>query len=88
MTRQAKKWLGVFLAVVLVFAMAPMAAFAVGEVASVEGGASYTTVQEAIDNANGGTVTLLDDVEESITIPAGTTVTLNLGKFTLTNTAG
>ena len=88
MTRQAKKWLGVFLAVVLVFAMAPMAAFAVGEVASVEGGNSYTKVQEAINNANGGTVTLLDNVAESITIPAGTTVTLNLGGFTLTNTAG
>ena len=88
MTRQAKKWLGVFLAVVLVFAMAPMAAFAVGEVASVEGGASYTKVQEAINNANGGTVTLLDNVAESITIPAGTTVTLNLGGFTLTNTTG
>ena len=88
MTRQAKKWLGVFLAVVLVFAMAPMAAFAADEVASVEGGASYTSVQDAIDNANGKTVTLLDNVAESITIPAGTTVTLNLGGFTLTNTAG
>ena len=65
-----------------------MAAFAVEEVASVEGGASYTSVQEAINNANGKTVTLLDNVAESITIPAGTSVTLNLGGFTLTNTAG
>ena len=88
MTRQTKKWLGVFLAIALVFTMAPMAAFAVDKVASVEGGASYTSVQEAINNANGGTVTLLDNVAESITIPAGTTVTLNLGGFTLTNTAG
>lgn len=56
-------------------------------VASV-GGKNYETVQEAINNANGQTVTLLTDVTESVTISNGTTVTLDLGSYTLTNENG
>ena len=56
-------------------------------VASV-GGKNYETVQEAINNANGQTVTLLTDVTESVTISNGTTVTLDLGSYTLTNKEG
>ena len=57
------------------------------EVASVDG-VKYSTVQEAIDNANGKTVTLLSNVTESVTIPSGMTVTLDLGSYTLTNIEG
>lgn len=56
-------------------------------VATVDG-VNYTTLQEAIDNANGKTVTLLSDVTESITVSEGTTVTLDLGSYTLTNKSG
>ena len=54
-------------------------------VASVDA-TEYATLQEAINQANGKTVTLLTDVTESVTIPEGTTITLDLGEFTLTNT--
>lgn len=56
-------------------------------VASVDG-TNYTTVQEAIDKANGKPVTLLTDVTESITIAKGTEVTLDLATHKLTNVAG
>ncbi len=66
----------------------PLSAFAAeNEVASVEG-TSYTSVQAAVDNANGKTVKLLSDVTESITIAKDSAVTLDLGSFALTNTAG
>lgn len=55
-----------------------------GNVASVDG-TEYATVQDAINDANGKTVTLLADVTESITIADGTIVTLDLGNYTLTN---
>ncbi len=65
----------------------PQVVCAEGEVASVDG-TLYATVQEAINNADGKTVTLIANATESVTIPAGTTVTLDLGEYTLTNTAG
>ena len=64
----------------------PMGVLAADEnVASVDA-TEYATLQEAINQANGKTVTLLTDVTESVTIPEGTTITLDLGEFTLTNT--
>ena len=51
------------------------------------GDTEYATLQEAINNANGGTVTLLADVNESVTIAESAFVTLELGGFTLTNAA-
>lgn len=57
---------------------------AVAKVGDVE----YTTVQEAINNANGKTVTLLKDVTESVTIAKDSTVTLDLAGYTLTNKEG
>ncbi len=64
------------------------AAFAADSDAASVDGVGYATVQAAIDNANGKTVVLLRDVTESVTIPAGTTVTLDLADKTLTNAAG
>lgn len=43
--------------------------------------ATFATLQEAIDNANGGTVTLLQNVNENITITSS--VTLDLGEKTI-----
>lgn len=49
------------------------------------GGKKYQTLQEAIDAAAaGGTVTLLNDTAESVQIPAGSALTLDLGGKTLT----
>ena len=57
------------------------------EVASV-GGVKYTTIQEAIDNANGQTVTILSDTTESVVIATGKNITLDLNGKTVTNVAG
>jgi len=44
----------------------------------------YTSLQDAIDNANGGEITLLVDVTENITIADNATVVLDLNGKTLT----
>lgn len=63
-----------------------------GAVASVETDgmiAYFTALEEALAAAkNGGTVVLLADIEQSITIGEGRNITLDLNGFTLTNTAG
>ena len=48
-------------------------------------GTKYPTVAAAVAAADGKTVTLLQDVEEDVTIPANKTVTLNLNGKKLTN---
>ena len=49
---------------------------------------AYGTLAEAINAAgNGDTVTLLKNVTENVTIPAGKTITLDLNGFTLVNSA-
>ena len=72
------------LTVLCAAAMPSMALDGTGNVASVDG-QEYATVQEAINNGNGKTVTLLDDAKENVVIPEGATVTLDLGTFTLAN---
>ena len=53
------------------------------------GSDGYTTLQDAINNASSGaTVTLLANVAESITIPQGKEIVLDLNGHTLTNTEG
>ena len=63
-----------------------------GAVASVETDgmiAYFTALEKALAAAkNGGTVVLLADIEQSITIGEGRNITLDLNGFTLTNTAG
>lgn len=51
------------------------------------GGKSYSSLQEAINAAQGGeTVTLLTDATEDVTVATGKNITLDLGGKTLTNT--
>ena len=77
-----KKVISIALALLMVAVMLPVMAMAEG--------ATEVTTQEALKNAvaAGGEVTLGADINASITIPAGTTVTLNLNGKTLTNEAG
>ena len=86
MKKHAKKWLAMALSLSVACMMLPAVGFAAGNVASVDG-TEYPTVQQAVDNANGKTVVLLDSVTESITIAKGQTIKLDLGGYTLTNTA-
>ena len=81
-----KKLSAIVLALVLALSLLPAAAFAAdGDVAQV-GEQTYPTVAEAIEAAkDGGTVKLLKDVAEPITIPAGYTVTLDLNGKVLAN---
>lgn len=81
-----KKISAILLALVMALCLLPAAAFAAdGDVAQV-GEQTYATVAEAIEAAkDGGTVKLLKNVAEPITIPAGYTVTLDLNGKTLTN---
>ena len=56
-------------------------------VAMIEGGKYiFATLQAAIDAAeDGDTIVLVNDVAESVTVPAGKTITLDLNGYTLTN---
>lgn len=73
-----KKTMAMLLALLLVAVMLPVMAMAEGT------NVVSTKEQLTAAVANGGEVTLGADINASITIPAGTTVTLNLGAFTLT----
>lgn len=81
-----KKLSAIVLALVLALSLLPAAAFAAdGDVAQV-GEQTYPTVAAAVEAAkDGGTVKLLKDVAEPITIPAGYTVTLDLNGKVLAN---
>lgn len=74
-----KKIISIALALLMVAVMLPVMAMA-AEVTTAE------NLKAAV--AAGGEVTLGADINASITIPAGTTVTLNLNGKTLTNEAG
>ena len=67
-----KKTMAMLLALLLVAVMLPVMAMA-----------DEATLQSKI-NAGETTITLTENVRESITIPEDKTVTLNLGGFTLT----
>lgn len=81
------KFLSAFIAASMVFAAVPFTAYGASKAASVDG-QEYDTLQEAINAANGKTVVLETDVTESITIPEGSTITLDLQDNTLTNKSG
>ncbi len=83
-----RKILTLLLALALVLTMLPMTALAAeGNVAEVNG-QGYSTLQAAINAVQtAGTVKLLENVTESVTIPAGATITLDINGKTLVNSA-
>ena len=83
-----RKILTLLLALAMVLTMLPMTALAAeGNVAEVNG-QGYSTLQAAINAVQtAGTVKLLENVTESVTIPAGATITLDLNGKTLVNSA-
>ena len=62
--------------------------YALDNAVAIVGDIEYATVQEAINNANGKTVTLLKNVTESVEIAKNSTITLDLAGYTLTNKEG
>ena len=58
-----------------------------GETVCTVGENPYSSVNEAIENANGKTVILTADVTEDVVIPENTTVTIELGNYTITNSS-
>ena len=64
------------LVLVMTLAVMPMAFAAEGDVASVNG-VGYTTVQDAVDAANGAVVTLLADSDETVTVSGDLYLDLN-----------
>ena len=83
-----RKILTLLLALAMVLTMLPMTALAAeGNVAEVNG-QGYSTLQAAINAVQtAGTVKLLENVTESVTIPADATITLDLNGKTLVNSA-
>ncbi len=66
----------------------PMAVSAGGNVAKIEGGTEYATLQAAVNDAPDNTqttITLLTSFSESVTIPAGKNIVLALNGQRLTN---
>ena len=83
-----KKFFAVCLSLCLAIALCAVPAFADGDVAQVEGGNTYSTLQAAIDEVSDtGKVTLLKDTNEDITIASGKTIELVLNAK-LTNFSG
>ena len=85
-----KKILATILALVMAIGVTTMAwatETAAEKVAKV-GETEYATLQDAVNDADGKTVQLLQNVTASITIASGKTVTLDLNGCTLTNEAG
>lgn len=78
-----RKFLSVVLCVCMMLTMAPFA-FAEGVSSGGGGGSSATTLQSQIDAIESeGTVTLDKDYTETITIPQGKNITLNLHNYKL-----
>ena len=74
-----KKLFAACLSLCLAAALFAVPAFAAGDVAQVEGGQAYGTLQEAIDEAQtSGKVTLVKDTQEDITIPEDKSIELVL----------
>lgn len=75
-----------FMAAAVVFAYSAAGSFAAeGDAVASVGDKQFTTLQAAIDEANGGTVVLLSDVTENVTIAENSSVTIDLAGKTITN---
>ena len=86
-----RKLLSILLTLCLAFSLLPTAALAdegSDPVAQI-GETKYATLQAAINEATGNaTVTLLANVTEDVTVPAGKNVTLDLNGHNITNKSG
>lgn len=58
------------------------------DIVAAIGSTGYKTLADAVTAADNTTVTLLKDITENVTIPAGKTITLDLNGKTLTNVSG
>ena len=91
--RPVRKLLALVLSLLLVFAFTP-AAFAEEPVVAKIGDVEYKTVQEAVkaieeSETKSGTIEMVANSTEDVTIPKGVTITLNIAEgVTLTNQSG
>ena len=58
------------------------------DITAAIGSTGYKTLTDAVTAADNTTVTLLKDITENVTIPAGKTITLDLNGHKLTNASG
>ena len=72
-----KRILSLFAAFVLFVSILPSAVLAEGTDVAEMGGDTYETLQEILDNMEEAEITLLDNVEEDITVYAATTIHMN-----------
>ena len=74
-----KKLTAGFLGVVMALGVCGFTALAAGNVARIEGGDEYSTLQEAIEKAeNGDTIVLIDDTTENVVIDGNKELTIDL----------
>jgi len=79
-----KRTLALLLTLLMLVTLLPTMAFADGDAAEIVGGASFTTVQAAIDNAQkGDTVKMLADSTEHVYIGDYKEITLDLNGYVL-----
>ena len=80
-----RKILSILLTLAMMLTLLPVTAMAEGDSARI-GDVGYQTLAAAIDAAKSGEeIVLMQDVTESVTIPAAKEITLNLSNHTITN---
>lgn len=86
MKKKSSRIVALVLTLCMVFFGLPVAAMAEGNVAQIEGGKAYTTLNEAIKNAKEGqTVRLLTDTSLSSYIPIEKSIKLDINGHTITS---
>lgn len=89
MKKKSSRIVALVLTLCMVFFGLPVAAMAEGNVAQIEGGKTYTTLNEAITKAQDGeTVRLLTDTILSSYIPIEKSIKLDINGNTITSTNG
>lgn len=89
MKKKSSRIVALVLTLCMVFFGLPVAAMAEGNVAQIEGGKAYTTLNEAITKAQDGeTVRLLTDTSLSSYIPIEKSIKLDINGNTITSTNG
>ncbi len=89
MKKKSSRIVALVLTLCMVFFGLPVAAMAEGNVAQIEGGKAYTTLNEAITEAQDGeTVRLLTNTSLSSYIPIEKSIKLDINGNTITSTNG